>query len=204
MINRRSLLGGTAGVGVLTLAQGVPAHAANQGVPAHAVSQGWTRDVSANGWQIDPATIADHRVDGSTASVALRSGPASAVLLHVARRWHYEIAPIDTGEGGGIAGHRSDRAAVRADFESNYLSGTAVALHPTAYPLGGSELLRPHQEAVVREILVDCAGTVVWGGDLSPVMVSHFHIAAPAGDATLARLAARFGPGLHSRAGARR
>jgi hypothetical protein len=204
MISRRGLLGGTAGVGVLTLAQGVPAYAANQGVGAHAANQGWTGDVSANGWRIDAAAIATHRVEGSATSVALRGGPTAAVLLHVARRWHYEIAPLDTGEGGGVAGHRRDRTSVAADFESNYLSGTAVALHPTAYPLGGSELLRQHQEAVVREILVDCAGTVVWGGDLTPVMVSHFHITAPPGDATLARLAAKFGPGLHSRAGVRR
>ncbi|MFV2018414.1 hypothetical protein [Micromonospora sp. LOL_023] len=191
MITRRSLLGGAASVGVLTLTPCDPARAADRG---------WTRGVSANGWRIDPAAVATHRVEGSAASVALRSGPAAAVLLHVARRWHYEIAPVDTGEGGGIAGHRTDRATVRADFESNYLSGTAVALHPTAYPLGGSEPLWPHQEAVVREILVDCAGTVVWGGDLNPVMVSHFHLVARPGGRALTRVAARLSPGTHAHA----
>jgi hypothetical protein len=28
-----------------------------------------------------------------------------------ARRWHYEIAPLDTGEGGGVTGHTSERTS---------------------------------------------------------------------------------------------
>jgi hypothetical protein len=174
---RRLLLGAAAGAGALTLAPGGVAHAAEA-------------DVSANGWRIDPAAIASHRIEGSRASVALRQGQAAAVLLHIARRWHYEIAPLDTGEGGGVGGYPTHRT-VRADFESNYLSGTAVALHPTAYPLGGSERLWSYQEAIVRDILVDCEGTVVWGADLSPAKSSHFHLVAGPGDQVLARVAAR-------------
>lgn len=178
MISRRTLLGATAGAGALAL---VPAAAA-QAAPAGGTS--------ANGWRIDPAAIATYRIEGSLASVALRKGVVAAVLLHVARRWHYEIAPLDTGEGGGVAGYTADRA-VRAGYESSYLSGTAVALHPTAYPVGGSEGLWPHHEVIVRDILVDCEGTVVWGGDLRPAKASHFQIAARPGDRTLARVAAR-------------
>ncbi|MGC9665365.1 hypothetical protein ACNTMW_02280 [Planosporangium sp. 12N6] len=181
MITRRSLLGVAAGTGVLVLAPSLPAHAA---------SRQWTRDVSANGWRIDPKAITTYRVEGSRASVALRQGHPAAVLLHIARRWHYEIAALDTGEGGGIAGHTTQRA-VGADFESNYLSGTALALHPTAYPLGGSERLWPQHEAIVRDILADCDGTVVWGGDLSPAKASHFQLVARPGDKTLARVADR-------------
>ncbi|MBV7698446.1 hypothetical protein [Streptomyces sp. TRM70350] len=125
-------------------------------------------------------------------SLALRRGDAAAVLLHVAWRWHYEIAALDTGEGGGVMAHTT-RRTVGADFESNHLSGTAIALHPTAYPLNGSEGLWPHQEAIVRDILADCDGTVVWGGDLTPVKLSHFHIAARPGDRTLSRTTARLG-----------
>ncbi|MEV5763320.1 hypothetical protein AB0L34_01900 [Micromonospora sp. NPDC052213] len=146
--------------------------------------------MSANGWKIDPAAITTYRVEGSSTSVALRQGPAASVLLHVARRWHYEIARLDTGEGGGITGHTT-RRAIRAAFESNYLSGTALALHPTAYPVGGSERLWPHHEAIVRDILVDCEGTVVWGGDLNPAKASHFEIVARPADKVLARVAAR-------------
>ncbi|WP_229400851.1 hypothetical protein [Micromonospora okii] len=184
MITRRSLLGAAAGAGVLAVAPPATAHAAGTGAGT------WTRAESANGWPIDPAAVATHRIEGSRASVALRRGPAAAVLLHVARRWHYEIAALDTGEGGGVAGHTT-RRAVAASFESNHLSGTALALHPTAYPLGGSERLWPHHEAIVRDILVDCDGTVVWGGDLTPAKASHFHLVARPGDAALARVAAR-------------
>ncbi|WP_433386074.1 hypothetical protein ACQPZX_34420 [Actinoplanes sp. CA-142083] len=69
-----------------------------------------------------------------------------------------------------------------------------MALHPRAYPIGGSETLWPHQEAVVRDILLDCEGTVVWGGDLKPASAGHFHVAAAPGDKTLTRVAARVSP----------
>ncbi|MBA3489734.1 MAG: hypothetical protein H0T78_09375, partial [Longispora sp.] len=59
------------------------------------------------------------------------------------------------------------------------------------YPLGGSEWLWPHHEVIVRDILVDCEGTVVWGGDLTPKWASHFHLAVRPGDKALARVAAR-------------
>ncbi|GIF18167.1 hypothetical protein Ate02nite_08970 [Paractinoplanes tereljensis] len=144
---------------------------------------------SQNGWRIDPSQVAAHRIEGSRAVVELHTGAAAAVLLHVARRWHYEIAPLDTGEGGGIAAFSTDQA-VGAKFETTYLSGTGIALHPHAYPLGGSEQLWPHQEAIVRDILADLEGTVIWGGDLTPPKVSHFHVAAAPGDETLERVAA--------------
>jgi hypothetical protein len=187
MIARRSLLGAAAGAGVLVLLPGIRAHAAGQ-----------ADGLSANGWPIDPTAITIHRVEGSEASVALREGPAAAVLLHVARRWHYEIAPVDTGEGGGITGYTIDHPS-RTGFESNYLSGTAIALHPTAYPVGGSERLWPHHNAIVRDILLDCDGTVVWGGDLTPAKASHFHLVVPPTDDNLARVAHRLNPGAQAR-----
>ncbi|GIM91599.1 hypothetical protein [Paractinoplanes toevensis] len=177
MVTRRTLIGATAGAGVVTLVPG-RAEAAT------------TAGTSLNGWRIEPDAVAAHRVEGSRATATLRTGAAAAVLLHVARRWHYEIASLDSGEGGGIAAFSADQA-VGADFETTYLSGTAIALHPHAYPLGGSEHLWPHQEAIVRDILADLEGTVVWGGDLTPAKVSHFHVAAAPGDETLERVAAR-------------
>lgn len=177
MITRRGFLGAAAGAGVLALVPATQAHATGQ-----------TDDQSANGWPIEPAAIATFRIEGSTAEVALRQGYAAAVLLHIARRWHYEIAPLDTGEGGGVEGHTTHRTAGPA-YESNYLSGTAIALHPTAYPTAGSERLYTHHEAIVRDILVDCAGTVVWGGDLKPTKFSHFQLATSVSDPALVRVA---------------
>lgn len=184
MITRRTLLGAAAGAGVLAFVPTGLAYATDPGVGA------WTRDTSANGWPIDHTAIATHRVEGAATSVALRDGDVATVLLHIARRWHYEIAPLDTGEGGGIAGYTTHRT-VQTDFESNYLSGTAVALHPTAYPAGGSERLWPHHETIVRDILLDCAGTVIWGGDLTPAKASHFQLAVLPGDSALIQAAAR-------------
>jgi hypothetical protein len=105
---------------------------------------------------------------------------------------HYEIGPLDTGEGT-VAGYTTNRA-VRAAFESNYLSGTAIALYPTAYPVGGSEKLWAYQEVIVRDILADCDGTVVWGGDLNPAAHSHFHLVARDRDKALRRVAERVDP----------
>jgi hypothetical protein len=181
MVTRRSLLGFAAGAGVVTLVPGTAARAAEPTT--------WTRRTSANGWRIDPAAVESVRIEGSLASVTVRRGEAAAILLHIARRWHYEIDPVDTGEGG-ITGYTADRA-IGADFESNYLSGTAIAIWPNAFPLGGGETIWPHQEVIVRDILLDTEGIVAWGGDLTPAKAGHFHLAVRPGDATLARVAAR-------------
>lgn len=184
MISRRRLLGAAAGTGLLVLAPIRPSSAAGKGFTE------WTQKASANGWTINPTAVRPYHIQGSSASVALRQGRVAAVLLHVARRWHYEIAPLDTGEGGGITGYTT-RRIVQAEFESNYLSGTAIALHPTAYPANGSEGLFPRHQAIVRDILADCEGTVAWGADLNPVKVSHFEIVARPGSGVLARVSAR-------------
>jgi hypothetical protein len=187
MISRRRLLGAATGAGALILVQGV------QSVPAFAAAtHKWTANRSANGWPIEAAAVAPYRIEGSKASVVLRRGPAATLLLHVARRWHYELASLDDGERL-VAGYTTDRA-VRADFESNYLSGTAIALYPDAYPVGGSERLWPHQEVVVRDILADCEGTVGWGGDLDPATYSHFQLVVKPGDRALGRVAERLDP----------
>ncbi|MEU8781870.1 hypothetical protein [Streptomyces sp. NPDC048637] len=65
-----------------------------------------------------------------------------------------------------ITGHTTNRA-VAAAFESNYLSGTAIAVRPDAYPLGADGCLYPPDIAVIRDILAGCEGTVRWGGDAS-------------------------------------
>ena len=163
MITRRRLI---TAAGALMLVNGTfpaPAASAAAGGPGR---REWTGDVSANGWPIGGG-ITSHAVQGSSAVASLRDGAAAVVLLHVLRRWHYEIGPVDTGEGGALVTRTTDRA-VDADFESNHLSGTAVAVRPAAYPLGGTEGLWPDQELIVRDILLDCAGTVRWGGDLTP------------------------------------
>jgi hypothetical protein len=75
-----------------------------------------------------------------------------------------------------VTGHRTSRT-VRRSHESNYLSGTAIAIRPYAYPLGVRGGLYPHELVVVRDILAELDGAVAWGGDFDAPQESHFEIA---------------------------
>lgn len=189
MITRRRLLGGAAGITGAAALAGLsgtsPAHSA----PAQATASGAKDGKSANGWTVSSAAIATFTVAGSGRSVSLHSD-AAPVLLYVARRWHYEVLPLTEGTDT-VTGYSTHRMS-GIDFESNHLSGTAIALHPGAFPLGAGEGLWPHQEVIVRDILADCEGVVKWGGDLNPVKQSHFHIDVPPSSKELARLTERF------------
>jgi hypothetical protein len=151
----------------------------------------WTRSSTQNGWKVaagaDP-TIETSRIEGSNVSVALQSGAAETFLLYVARRFHYEIHSLSTGD---ITGHTTSRK-VGAAFESNYLSGTAVAIRPALYPAGVKGGFFPNELVVIRDILADCEGAVRWGGDEQTVVKeSHFQIDVPPDDALLRKLAAK-------------
>ncbi|WP_254405278.1 hypothetical protein [Streptomyces sp. AC627_RSS907] len=82
-------------------------------------------------------------------------------LLHVARRFPYEIDQLRADD---VTGHRTSRT-VRQPHESNYLSGTAIAIRPYAYPLGVKGGLYPHELVLVRDILAELDGAVAWGDD---------------------------------------
>nr|WP_042194603.1 hypothetical protein [Kibdelosporangium sp. MJ126-NF4]CEL21429.1 Phage endolysin [Kibdelosporangium sp. MJ126-NF4]CTQ96004.1 Phage endolysin [Kibdelosporangium sp. MJ126-NF4] len=133
--------------------------------------------------------IAEHLVEGSSAAVALRTGAVATVLLYVARRFHYEIAPLKAGD---ITGFGTTRA-VTARYEANYASGTAIAVLPGMYPTGARGCLFPHEVAVVRDILAECEGTVRWAGDEPTPKEGHFQIAVAPGGAALRRVAEKLG-----------
>lgn len=124
---------------------------------------------SANGWPLGHKDIVTYGIQGSRATVALRSGDVATVLLHVARRFHYEIAALQPGKMSQVAG--------TAPFETNYASGTAFAIQPDLYPLGVKGNLFPAELAVLRDVLAECDGVVRWGGDFkkSP-KEGHFQI----------------------------
>lgn len=158
-IHRRTLLLGVGAAAALT-ALPHPALAAAEG------HETWTADHSDNGWAIDAGVVEPFRVEGSPATVRLHPA-AATLLLHLARRWHYEVLPLRGS--GDVQGHRADRA-VRAAYESNFLSGTALSLP------GAGDGLWPHERQVVRDILADFEGVVRWGADLLPVAANHFQI----------------------------
>ncbi|MFI1889720.1 hypothetical protein [Streptomyces jumonjinensis] len=173
--SRRRFVGATgaaAGVAVLgSLGAAGPAAAA-----APAASGVWRGNRSANGWPVlEEAEEFD--IEGSGRTVRLAGGDAAVILLHVARRFHYEIDQLRRGD---VHGHTRSRRT-RERYESNYLSGTAIAIRPEGYPVGVKGGLYPRELVIVRDILVELDGAVVWGGDLSTPKESHFEIALKPG-----------------------
>lgn len=187
-LSRRSLLRGAAAgaaLGGLATAGPMAAPALAGPAPAPGFSTGQT---SANGWRVGPGRdIHTFSVPGTDVSVALRGGDVAVVLVHVVRRFHYEIDALRDGE---VVGYEP-AGTVPARHETNHSSGTAVDIRAAWYPLGTAGGFFPHQQDVLRDILAECEGVVRWGGDLDPVDESHFQIDVPPGDARLHRLATK-------------
>lgn len=184
ILTRRRLLGISAGLTATTLLTSAP------GASAAPEDGAWRGGRTQNHWPVvDGDAVGTFRVEGSGAGVRLLKGDAATVLLHVARRFAYEI---DMLRAGDVQGYGTDRA-VGAAFESNHLSGTAIAIRPLFYPLGARKGtgLNDTERVVVADILTDCQDVVGWGGHADPVKESHFQIDVSPGDPALARLASR-------------
>ncbi|MFJ1600893.1 hypothetical protein [Streptomyces sp. NPDC088261] len=176
------------------MAAGVSAGIVLGAFPSSAVAtpQGgeWRSRRSQNSWPvIDSDRAEKFRIEGTNVDVALLGGDVATVLLYVARRFSYELGALRSAE---VVGHTADRQ-VGVGFESNHLSGTALAIRPLLYPLGASKDtgMSTSERTVVDDILADCSGVVSWGGELAPVKESHFQIDVPPADARLVRLARR-------------
>jgi hypothetical protein len=185
---RRTVLAGGAALAVAWGLRAPRARAADAPTPTPGELQRWSQASSANGW---PVLTGFQSVDvqGAAVTVPLAAGAAAAVLVHLARRFHYEI---DSLRPGDVVGGTSDRN-VRVAAQSNYLSGTAIGIRPGTYPLGQSGNLFPAQLVVVRDMVAECDGVVGWGGDLAEPMEGHFQLVLPPTDVRVRRLAERFG-----------
>ncbi|MEU8998949.1 hypothetical protein AB0952_25745 [Streptomyces caniferus] len=146
---------------------------------------GWDGSTTENGWPvIGEAT--PHRIQGAgSLSVPLLAGDVATVLLHVIRRFHYEIAGLENGDVSGYTRHWR----FAEDYESNYLSGTAIAIRSGMYPVGVAGGFFPSELLIIRDVLADCEGAVSWGGDKRHAKESHFEIAVKPRDPGLARVA---------------
>jgi hypothetical protein len=193
-LTRRRFAGATAGVaGAAALGSLLPAGQAVAATEAGACS--WTRDTTGNGWPL-LEEAESFSIEGSDQTVRLAGGDAAVVLLHVARRFHYEIDRLRDGDVHGWVGERR----ISAEYESNYLSGTAIAIRPLSYPVGATNGLYPNELVVVRDILAELDGVVVWGGHLAPAKESHFEIGVKPGHPRLKGVARKIagwveGPG---------
>ncbi|MEU6992343.1 hypothetical protein ABZ953_16995 [Streptomyces sp. NPDC046465] len=189
-VPRRSILWAgaacTASAGLM--ASPLPAHAAPSGTEPTAPP---TR-LSENGWPVEEAAdrggaIWTQPVPGSPLALPLRLGDVSTVLIHVVRRYHYEI---DTLRPDEVTGFTPPSRALRG-HSTNHSSGTALAIRPGWYPPGVRGGLIEHHVAVVRDILAECRGVVAWGGTFPTPDESHFHIAVPPSDPQLRHVARR-------------
>ncbi|WP_234376622.1 twin-arginine translocation signal domain-containing protein [Streptomyces sp. CB01201] len=143
---------------------------------------------SANGWTTQPNADLDSQVwtrpvAGVGLDVQVWIGDVEAVLVHIVRRFHYEVQELAAVD---LAGWRPAKALRRGLPESNLASGTAVRIRQGA---GAKGSLFPLQVAAVRDLLADCQGIVRWGGDDKPVDESLFYIAVGPHDERLPRLA---------------
>ncbi|MCX4905754.1 hypothetical protein [Streptomyces sp. NBC_00878] len=147
---------------------------------------------SKNGWEMEK-TVDEHGhiytrpvpatpLDG----VQMRMAEVETVLVHVVRRFHYEI---DTLRKGEVLGWREPGSVRKGLAESNLASGTAVRIRPGSYPSGAHGGFYPMEELVIRDILADCEGVVRWGGDDARPDESLFYIDVPPGDERLTRVA---------------
>ncbi|GAA2774926.1 hypothetical protein [Streptomyces showdoensis] len=192
-VDRRRVLAAGAALGAATaLAPVLPG-------PARAADgrrdTAWHGTRSANGWPV-LERAEDFAVEGSGRTVRLAAGPPAVLLLHVARRFHYEIDRLREDD---LRGHTRSRSVLHR-YESDHLSGTALAIRPRAYPVGVRGGLYPRELIVVRDILAELEGAVVWGGDFSVPKESHFALAYGPGHRKAAAVAARIrewdgGPG---------
>lgn len=184
IFTRRQSLGITAGLAAGGFLAGIP------GAAAAPERSAWHGRRTQNHWPvIDDSHTGTFRVEGTGVNVPLLKGDVATVLLYVARRFAYEIDMLRPGDVQGHTAHRT----VGAGFESNHLSGTAIAIRPLFYPLGAQRGtgLSDLEKVVVADILADCQGVIRWGGHAKPVKESHFQINVRPGDPGLARLAHR-------------
>lgn len=146
---------------------------------------------SPNGWEMEKATdgggsVWTRPVPGTPLDgVAVRIGAVEAVLVHVIRRFHYEIDQLRKGD---VIGWRSPGKVRKGLPEGNQASGTAVRIRPEFYPVGTTGGFFPSQLLVIRDILAELGGVVRWGGDDRYVDESLFYIDVKPGDPRLSAL----------------
>ncbi|MFJ3445226.1 hypothetical protein ACIPM2_29065 [Streptomyces sp. NPDC086081] len=147
---------------------------------------------SANGWDMESAadrggSIASRPVPGTPVTdLQVRLGAPETVLVHLVRRFHYEIAELQPGEAVGWTAPRGLRGPAR-----NLASGTAVRIRPGHYPPGARGGYFPLELAVLRDVLAELGGVVRWGGDDRAVDEALFYLVAGPGDPRLEAVAER-------------
>ncbi|GAA2977255.1 hypothetical protein [Streptomyces fulvorobeus] len=151
---------------------------------------------SANGWDMETATdqggsIANRPVPGTPVTdLRVRLGAPETVLVHLVRRFHYELAELQPGEVVGWSAPDGLRGPAR-----NLASGTAVRIRPGHCPPGTKGGYFPLELAVLRDILAELDGVVRWGGDDRAVDEALFYLAVGPDNTRLTAVAERLRAG---------
>ncbi|WP_373301180.1 hypothetical protein [Streptomyces tanashiensis] len=153
---------------------------------------------SENGWEMQKVVDAEgdivtHSVPGTGLTVTARSGDVGTVLVHVIRRFHYEVDALGLpGEPRALEGWTKPSEVRDSRLpESNRASGTAVVIRPGSYPAGARGGFDAAQLSVIRDILADTEGVVRWGGDDRRPQEGLFSLVVRPGDPRLAQVAAK-------------
>lgn len=153
---------------------------------------------SANRWEMQKAVdaggdIVTRPVPGTGLDIAVRTGDVGTVLVHVIRRFHYEIDALGLpGEPRPIEGWVAPSTVRDSRLpQSNQASGTAVVIRPNSYPPGVRGGYTAGQQLVIRDIIADTEGVVRWGGDDRRPYEGLFYLTVRPGDARLERVAAK-------------
>ncbi|WP_369187509.1 hypothetical protein [Streptomyces sp. R08] len=152
---------------------------------------------SANRWEMHQAVDVDSelvtcQVPGTGLSVALRAGDVETVLIHVIRRFHYEVDTLFAHEPRPLHGWIKPSEVRDSRLpESNQASGTAVAIRPDSYPPNSKGNFTAGQEEVIRDILADIEGVVRWGGHDRRPYEALFYLDLRPGNPRLASVAAK-------------
>ncbi|MER5865327.1 twin-arginine translocation signal domain-containing protein [Kitasatospora sp. NPDC002040] len=155
-----------------------PAAPARAGAPS---KNGWPTEHSAD----SRGHVYTRPVPGTPVQVQVRIGEVETVLVHVVRRFHYEI---DALRAGDVVGWRPPGSVRRELAESNLASGTAVRIRPGSYPAGARGGFYPLELLTIRAVLAECDGVVRWGGDDRVPDESLFHLDVAPDSPRLARL----------------
>lgn len=156
-------------------------------------SQFLTQNRSDNTWPV-PATnspgaigVLTYTVPDTDVRLAVRSGPAATILLHVARRMHQSVETLQRTQCGGFSWRANVNSPTRW---SNHASGTAIDLNWQRHPNGARNTFSAAQVGTIRAILDECRGTVRWGGDYTRVTDEmHFEMNVPVLDPGLSTTA---------------
>ncbi|MFI6400960.1 hypothetical protein [Streptomyces sp. NPDC050548] len=185
-ITRRTVVQSTAVLGLAGVTGGLLAAPA-AAEEAASEAEDTARPTSLNGWELmeqtnDISTVWTRPVPGTDCSVAVCIGDAETVLVHVIRRFHYEVDELRRGD---VVGWRTPSEVNKGLTESNQASGTAVQIRPGSYPAGSRGGFFSSQLMVIRDILAELDGVVRWGGDDSRPDESLFSIDVKPADTRL-------------------